>query len=394
MRNLKKIISVVLALLMVLSLGACSDLPKSTSAPWSYRYGKFEYSMGIHVYSLFSAYSQAYNTIAKAQGEEFDEEASILDVESTFDETSGVMVCSEWIKEEAHRITRSLIGLDLMLEKYEIVLDPQLVKASEEQARKDWYLGPYYEEYVSYGSASTPYKDLLEPYGISFESFNEGVYLASVKQNAIFDKLYNKGGIEEVPEKELNAYFEKNYTSYGSFTVNLYESVPDSATGQIVNKPFDAKKTEDIKSNLEYYIKMMENGISFKTIGEVYTAYAGLEYNPIYEHTEITSDGISDNLPDEVVEVLNTMKEGEAKIIYVGNEESPMAYFIYKDKIKDKTKSFVKDNYSDILQAIKSDDFFEKMNGFNETIQCEINTEAVEEFSPELIEKILMKSYQ
>ncbi len=394
MKNLKKMISVFIALLMVLSLGACSDLPKSASAPWSYRYGKYEYSMGIHVYSLFSAYSQAYNTVAKAQGEDFDREASILDVESTFDEISGVMVCSDWIKEEAHRITRSLIGLDLMLDEHEIVLDPQLVYAAEEQARKDWYLGPYYEEYVSYGSASTPYKDLLEPYGISFDSFYEGIYLASVKQNAIFDKFYNKGGVEEVPEKEINAYFEKNYTSYGCFTVNFYESSTDSATGQNVNKLLDAEKTEDLKSNLEYYVKMIKNGTDFKTIGGVYAAYAGLEYNPIYEHTEITSDGVSDNLPEEVVEVLNGMKEGEAKIIYVGKEESPMAYFMYKSPVKDKTKSYVKDNYSDLLQAMKSDDFFEKMNGFNETIQCEINTEAVEEFSPEIIEKILMKSYQ
>ena len=394
MKNLKKIISAIMVLAVMLSFCACSDLPKSSSAQWGYRYGDYEYPIGIHVYSVFTAYSQAYNTIAEVQGDEFDEEASILDVESTFDEVSGVMVCRDWIKEEAHRITRSLIGLDLMIDKYEIVLDPQLVSSAKEQARADWYLGPYYEEYVSYGSTSTPYKDLLEPYGISFDSFYEGIYLASVKQNAIFDKFYNKGGVEEVPEKEINAYFEKNYTSYGCFTVNFYESTTDSVTGQNVNKPFDAEKTADIKSNLEYYVKMIANGTDINTIGSVYAAYAGLDYNPVYENVEITSDGVSDNLPDEVVEILNEMNEGEAKAIFVGKEESTMAYFICKTPVKEKTEKFVKENYSDLLQTIKADDFFVKMNSFNESIQCEINTEVVDEFSPDLIEKILLKSIE
>lgn len=392
MKNLKKIISAFLAVIMVLSLGACSDLPKSSNAQWGYKYADKEYAIGIHVYSVFSAYSVAYETVTKEQGDFFDSSKSILDFESTFDESNEVMLCSDWIREEADRITKNLIVIDMLMDKYEVELDEQLVESARQQARKDWYLGPYYEEYASYGSVTTPYKDVLVPYGVSFESYFESTNLASVKLNAIFDKLYNKGGIEEVPVENLYNHFEKNYTSYGCFTVNFYETATDASTGESVNTPFEDKKIKEIKEELEYYLKMIENGTDFNEIGSVYAAYAGLEYSPIYQNIEIVNDGVSDNLPDEVVKVLNSMAEDEAQLIYVGNDDSRMAYFIYKNPIKKHTEKYVEESYSTILQELVGDEFFAKLDTYSEELQCELNSEAIDDFSAELIEKVLLKN--
>ncbi|MBQ1977612.1 MAG: hypothetical protein II225_02570 [Ruminococcus sp.] len=389
MTNLKKIMSVFLAVLLVLSLGACSDLPKTSSAQWSYKYADNEYAIGVHIYSLFTAYSKAYNIVSEAQGESFDTSASIMDVESTFDETSGVMVCRDWINAEADRITKSIVGLDMMMEKYDMVLEGELYDAAKDQARKDWYLGPYYEEYSSYGSSTTPYKEVLEPYGISFDSFFVSTYLASAKQSAVFSKLYNKGGVEEIPEETVHSYFEENYTSYGCFTVNFYDSQTDSETGQMVNIPFEIEKTKALKEDLEYYVKMIENGISFSTIGGVYAAEAGLEHDPSYQNIEIVKDGISDSLPDEAVEALNSMAEGEARIVYVGQDTSLMAYFLYKNPIKDHTKKYVEENYITMLQEIVGDKFFNTLDEFNKTVECEINHKALDEFSPDFLENLM-----
>ena len=389
MTNLKKIISALLAVLLVMSLGACSDLPKTSSAQWSYRYADKEYAIGVHIYSLFTSYGQAYNIISEAQGESFDASASILNVESTFDETSGVMTCRDWIVAEADRITKSIVGLDLMMEKYDMVLSGELYDAAYDQARKDWYLGPYYEEYASYGSSTTPYKEVLEPYGISFDSFFVSTYLASAKQSAIFSKLYNKGGVEEIPEETVNSRFEENYTSYGCFTVNFYDTKTDSETGESVNVPFEAEETNKLKEDLEYYVKMIENGTTFAEVGRVYAAEAGYEYSPAYQNIEIVKDGVSDSLPDEAVKALNSMTEGEARVVYVGQDTTPMAYFLYKNSIKDHTKNYVEENYLTMLQEIVGDKFFNTLNEFNKSVECEINQKALDDFSPDFLEDLM-----
>lgn len=392
MKNLKRIIAVFMAVLMVLSLGACSDLPTTSQAEWSYKYGGKEYPIGVYIYSLFTAYNQAYNILSENLGDDFDKEASILETESSFDETGDVLVCSDWILEEADRITKNIIAIDMLVDKYDVTLDPEQEYAAKEQARKDWYLGPYYEESLSYGSQITSYEDLLKPYGISFESFYQATYLASVKQSAVFDKFYNKGGVEEIPAADVTEYFQKNYVSYGYFTVNFYETSTDSATGQSVTTPLTEEKIADIKDNLELYVKMMANGTELASIGGIYAAYAGLDYSPVIENTEPLAVSGSSSLPDEAVEALINMADGEAKVLYLGSDNTQMAYFLCRQPVKYKTKEYVTNNYSALLQNMKGDDFLDMIQKYTNEIDCEINVSAVEKYTPALVEKLILEA--
>ena len=160
------------------------------------------------------------------------------------------------------------------IEKYGITLDPEIVESARNQAKDDWYLGPYYEYSSDY---STAYKDLMEPYGISFESYFLGsVNLAKVKQSALFNYFYNKGGVKEVPESEIKAYFEKEYTSYSYFTANFFTSTRDES-GTTTTIPFSKDKEEDMKKTLTNYCVMLEEGESFENVAKEYMKYAGLE---------------------------------------------------------------------------------------------------------------------
>lgn len=389
MKNLRKIAAVALVIALVMSFAACSAVPKSLSKEWAYKTDSKEYSVGVYVYSLFSAYNQAYSVITEAQGESFDSTASILDIESTFDETGETYVCRDWVLKEADAITKNLLGLDMAIEEYGVELDETVVDSAYEQARVDWNLGPYYEEYLTYGYQATPYKDMLEPFGISLESFYESSYLASVKQTALFNHFYNKGGIKEVPESELKDYFEDNYTSYSYFSVNLYESSTDANTGQTVNKALPEEKVKEIKENLDVYAKMIKNGISYDDVSKAYTAYAELEYNPTVSNTENLS--VSTSLGTEVQDALKDIKEGAATVVYVGQEDSTVAYFVYKRPITDETKTYLnaEANYNSVLNDIKGEEFVEYVDGLTEDVECELNSKVIAKFDPAIFEEDL-----
>lgn len=385
MKNIRKIMALILAVLMVAGLCACSSVPKAAKAEWGYKTEAEEYPIGVYVYSLFSAYNQAYSVISNMQGDKFDQEASILDIEATFDEAKGTEVCLDWVIEEADYITKNLVALDQVIADNGIELDAEVEASAYEQARKDWFLGSYYEEYMAYGYTATPYKDMLEPYGVSFESFYQSSYLASVKQNAIFDFFYQKGGEKEVPDSEMKDYFEDNYTSYSYFTANLYESTTDSTTGQTVNKALSEADQKKAKEDLELYVKMIAQGSSFDDISKIHTAAAELSANPAVSNIE-NLDNTS--LGQEVATALKGMKDGEAKVIYVGNADSTVAYFLYKKPITQETTKYVatEANYDALLQEMKGEEFLDYIDGLTNEVQCTKNDAVIAKFAPAIFE--------
>ncbi len=388
MNNLKKIMALMLAVVMFASLCACSQLPKTLDKQWSYKDGDSEYAIGVHIYSLVSAYNQAYSVLSEAQGDKFDSSASILGVESSFDESGEIVLCKDWILKEADYITKNLMAIDNLIAEYDVEIDPALENSSYQQALKDWDLGPYYEEYRSYGYTSTPYKEILEPCGVSFESFYEATYLASVKQSTIFNHFYKKDGIKAVKESEVKKFFEDNFTSYSYFTVNLYESSVDSTTNQTVNKALPEDKIKEIKTNLDFYAAMIKSGTSFDDVSGAYTAYAQLSTNPAVSCVENLENS---SLPEEIADVVAGLKVGQPKVIYLGEEETTVAYFVYKKSITKETKSYVgnETNYESLLQEMKSEEFLSDMEKITAEVQCEINTAIVDKYTPELIENLI-----
>ncbi len=387
MSSLKKIFAMTLVMVMVLALGACSDIPRTRDAQWSYKTELEEYSAGVYIYALYSAYEQAYSIVSENQGNEFDSTKSILDINSTFDETGKVYLCKDWVKNEADKIVRNIAALDMEINKYGIELDAEIVASARKQAKNDWVLGYYYDYSPEY---SVPVKDILEPYGISFDSyFAASGNLANVKQMAIFNHFYNKGGIKEVPESELKAYFEKEYTSYSYFTVNFFTTTEDES-GVATTVPFTETEINNMKSVLKSYYNLALKDVSIDNIAKTYMDYAGLKTNPLTGNTEILEN--STTLPSEVAVVLAEMEEGTAKVIYTGKEDSQIAYFMYKNPISKASDEYLKDetNYTQILTKLKGDEFVDYLLEITDTVQCQVNSAYVDEFDPKMFEGLLV----
>lgn len=382
MNNFKRICALLLALLMVMGLSACSRKPS-----WSYKTDTASYAEGVYIYSLFSAYNEAYSILQSKLGDKFDSTSTILDITATFDETGEEVLCEDWIKSQADIITKNLAAIDEKIAEYGITLDKTQVESARELAKEDWYLGPYYEYYVASGYEATSYEDMLSPYGVSFDSFFTSSYLASVKQSAIFDHLYGKGGEEEVSDEEITEYFTDNYTSYAYFVVNLYETSIDSETSQQVYHPYSDELIKETEKDLESYAKLINSGTPYSEVMYRYMKAHNLSDDPSVKNIENLE---ASSLGEEVLDALNTLKEGKATYLKVGSGDTSVMYFISKFDIESEAKDYLsKDgNRHTILQALKSEDFGNYLNDITENVQVDVNEKVIEKYSPAIFENL------
>lgn len=383
MNKFKKIFAVLLAALMIITAAGCSGKPT-----WSYKTDTVSYAEGVYLYSLFSAYNEAYSILQENLGDDFDSTASILDITSTFDETGEKVLCENWITEQADIITRNLAALDSKVSEYGITLDKTQVESARELAKEDWYLGPYYEYYVASGYEAVSYESMLSPYGISFDSFFTSTYLASVKQSAIFDYLYGKGGEEEVSDEELTAYFTENYTSYAYFIVNLYETAIDEETSQQVYHPYADELVDEVEAELKSYAKLINSGTAYSEIVRKYMKAHNITTDPTVSNVEILETSA---LGEEVLDALKKLDEGKATYLKVGDGDTSVMYFITKFDINEEAEDYLSadGNRHTLIQSLKSEDFSDYLNEITDSVEVEINEEVIEKYNPAIFEENL-----
>ena len=380
MNKFKKILAVLLAVIMISAFAGCSVKPD-----WSYKSKNASYSEGVYIYSLFSAYNEAYSILQESLGEKFDSTSSLLDITSTFDETGEEYLCEDWIYEQADIITRNLAAIDEEIKKHDIKLDKTQVESARELAREDWYLDPYYEYYVASGYEAVSYEDMLSEYGVSFDSFFTSSYLASVKQSAIFDHIYGKGGEEEVTDKELKDYFTDNYTSYAYFVVNLYETDIDDDSNQQIYYPYADELIDEVEAELKGYKKLINSGTDYSEVVTKYMKKHNLTADPTVDNIEILEGSA---LGEEVLEALKELKEGKATYLRVGDGDTSVMYFITKFDIEEEAKAYLSNesNSHTIIQSLKSEDFSAFLNEITENVEVKTNEDVISKYNPSMFE--------
>lgn len=383
MNNLKKILAVLLAVLMIVATAGCSRKPG-----YSYKTDNTTYAEGIYIYSMFSAYNEAYSILQNNLGDNFDPSASILNLTSTFDESGEEMLCNDWVIKQADLMTRQLIVLDEEIAKYSITLDKNQLDSARTVAKEDWYLGPYYEYYVASGYDAVSYKSVLEPFGVSFDSYLTSTTLASAKQSAIFNHLYNKGGEKEVSDSEITKYFTDNYTSYAYFPIELYESTTDDSTGQKVYFPYSDELIKDREKELDSYVKLMDKGTEYSEIISEYMKKHDITIDPTVENTEILE---TSSLGEEILKALKGLDAGKATYIRVGEGDTSSIFFITKFDINAKAESYLSadGNRDVILQNLKSEEFFEYLDKATEELNVKINEKSINKYTPAIFEEDL-----
>lgn len=383
LKNIKKVMAGTVAGALMISATACN--PISTKAEWSYRDGDNEKAIGVYIYALYNAYNQAKTFAEKAEG--YKENESFLDLKIT-DDDGKEAVASDWIKEKADLTVRQSLFFDKALDEKNATVDEA---SYEEQATQDWELGYMYSYYSQMGYGTTPEQELLEPYGISVDSYCELQYITSGKQQKLFDLLYDEGGEKEVADKDLKEYFDNNYTYYTYFTVPLYEQTTDDA-GQQTTNAYSSKKQKKLTNQADSYVKAINGGSSIDDQCEKYlkaTKSDAKASDTVQKGCELLDKDNLDasNIGEEVAKALVDMKNGEAKTVTVGEDDTKTLYIVQKLNTKDGEKEYLtKDDSTrkSVLQNMKKDEFSDYINKEAKALKCEVNTSVIDKYNPDM----------
>lgn len=377
MKAIKKITAAFLAVLMIMSISGCSTKPE-----WSYKADDNEVQIGVYIYALYTAYNQAASYASSAEG--YDAEKSFLNLTIT-DDDGETAVAKDWIVDTAKELAKNILTIEEEFEARGLTLTAEDEAAAKKSADNDWNLGPYYDRYLAYGMMPTPYKNILEPYGVSYESFERASYMASAKQTALFEEIYINDEETAVSTEDLTNYFTENYTSYSYLSVRL----ADSATDDSGSTTYTAMSDEDIaeiESTLQGYADNINNGAgTFAEQMVEYTALKELESDPSTSAVENLDES---SLNEDVIAALNELEEGKASLVKVGEAENAYYYLIYKAPIADSVADYIEDetNSFNVLSAMKSEEFQDMLTAKAEELGIQENTSVVNSYKPSMFE--------
>lgn len=385
MKHVTKILAVILVTVIALSTTACSLTPQ-----WSYADGENQLSIGTYIYAMHNAYSQAESyaketDVYDSEAGTYDGKKSFLEVKIT-DEDGNEAVAQQWIKDETDKTMKTLLTIDKEFERLSCEIDDEAMANHKATAKEYWEYGPYYsmygEQYIS------PYKDLYEPLGVSYESF-EYFYLTSAKQQVIFDTLYKEGGEKAVAEKELKEYFTENYTSYVYFNTNLYTSTQEtSEDGQSLskNEALSKKEIKKIEDQYKGYVEDIKAGDSVEDVAEKMMKDQKLDSDPSVKAVEPLENS---SIGEDLVAAIEELKEGEASYKIIGEKDSQVIYFFYKEPIDNQVKNYIKDeaNVESVLQNFKGEEFQTYIDDLAKALKPEINEKAIKKYTPAFFEE-------
>ena len=382
MKPCVKIGSLFMAVLMALTaLFVVGCTPISLKAQWAYRAGDNELPIGVYIYSLNSAYAQA-QTFAKEQIKDYDDKTDKWLDEKIKDDDGKEQVAREWIKEQAELMCLSYLVVDEQVVKEKADVTKDMLATADEQAKQYWNVGP--AEYVQMGYYM-PYKNQLEQYGVSLESFAYCTTEYSTKYSALFEALYDKGGSQEVSDSELTQYVNDNYSDYSYVFVNLYDSTEDEASeGGTKNVALPEADVKKLKKEFDGYAKKLNDGADFDDIMKDYMKANDIEENPSTSAIEDLEKNSA--LGDELKEAIKKIDGKGAATVQVGEKDSAVYYLVYKRDIKETSDEYLADdaNRSSVLSAAKSEDFADYIEGLTKKLDFEANTAQLDRYDPKM----------
>lgn len=384
MKSYQKLIAALLAVLLIVSAAGC--VPITLSKEWSYEYNDDTLSekldIGVYIYSLYQAYNSAKTLAEKEKG--YKENEPFMDIEIK-DDDGNKALAKDWIKTEAEKITVNLLAVDYLAEKYGATWDEATMENAKQQSKDTWEMGPY----ASYGYYQ-PMSAELEPYGVSYESFEKSSYVANVKQSAIFDVLYNEGGEKAVSDDEFTKYFTKNYVDYSYIPVQMYTSETDSENNS-TSVAFGKKKIDSTVNTLEDLADSINNGSTTfdKAVKSCVKELKIQESAAVKDTVELLTSTESSNA--DIAKAVKSLDNGKAKVVTVGKDgDSPMAYLVVKNDINDDVKDYLKDetNHSSVLQSMKSEEFTDFIEKTTEDMlksdKLSKNSGAIDSYDPNM----------
>ena len=260
MSKIKSFVAIILALALALCLVGCH--PQNEIA---LTIGGVEISSAMYGCALIEADIDARQTIDSQNGSKgaVDYKTQTIDGVKYYD----------WVEIRAMELLKLFAAYKLKLKELDLTVSEETENNVYSECYYDWVLGSQIFSSTSY----TAYSSLMEPNGVSFNTFYE-FNLGGGMDQPIFSYYYGDKGVNKIPDDELDKFYTENFAL-------IYDIAID----------YEDKATEEKKAEVDKLIKdfqaRLEAGEDFKTIKADWDAFEEARK----ASSSTTSSGVASN---------------------------------------------------------------------------------------------------
>ena len=389
MRNFKKLLCVVLVLIVALSAASCS-----ISKSYAYQKDDIELPIGVYIYYLQQAYSEAQSYAQQSDKYDsatgkYDGKKSFLKMEIT-DDDKNTAIAEDWIKDKAKEYTQQAIAAMREFNKLGATIDElgpnDMISTISPYAIYNQQTGQLDE---SLDQKLSEVAKTYEKYGIGFDSWLLCNSSLNLMKEAAFQKEYGEGGPKAVKDDEIKKYFTENYYSYTTISAPLYtteakKDADGNDTEETESKALSDKEVKKYEEAFKGYAKDLKGGKSMDDVVAAYNKAFKAEATASPSVTKIEKD-----TEDELSKTVLALKEGEATYKIIGEDATTRSiYLIYKLPIKDSVSEYMDGDskQSGLLHEMKDDDFDALLKSIIEDGDAELSS-ACNDYKPEMFEE-------
>ncbi len=350
MKNIKKLLALILVLVMALSITACH--PKDETA---ISLGDDEITSAIYLIALINAEdnarSRAYSIASQSN-------ITLYTDEDYYNQTIDGKDFKTYVKDTALDLCKQYLALDKLLAEGKYKLPEDIDKTVEQLAQNNWY--------------AQGLSVLYEANGISYESYKKTVRYSQMAE-AYFLSIYGEGGSKEVSKEELKKALAQNYVL--AYTLDGTSNSDTELTA--LKKEFAGYKA-DIEAGK-------------KTFREIYIKYNKITDEQI-KNAEKVEEGVSKpkdifafviggsktSNPDSNFAAIQTMKKDEIKII---DSDSGCTLVVRLDINED--PYYFESLEKEVLNILKNEEFSKELETYTNSLNVDVSDFATNRFKVE-----------
>ncbi|MBR4973441.1 MAG: hypothetical protein IKY45_03140 [Clostridia bacterium] len=358
MKNLKRILSVLLILVIACSFAGCHK-----KGEIAVKIGDIEFTSAYYMCALVNADNEARNMVyEELTDEELNGEVEVNIYSKKVEDKKFV----DWVEDTAMDYLKGIAAYKSLCAENKLEID------EETQNNNKLYIEYYWQSYASYYEANGVGKETYVQY------MNDSYY-----SEMYFEHLYAKDG-----EKEINAEDVKNKI-YDNFVIaNILNAT--------ITSDMEESDIAIVKSQFDGYAEKLKTGKA--TCEEIYNEYNGVkeeDHNHEEDETEeskpkdeyatvIGAEGTTYESSD--YETIKAMATGEVKVI---ETEDGGYTLVVKQDIK--ADEYYLENLDMSARHLIADEEYEKLiEDYAKKLEPEINNYAVKQFK---VKKIVQPTY-
>lgn len=352
MKNLKRILSLVLVSVMILSLSACIHKKNEIAV----KIGDEKFTSAYYMCSLIHAYTEAKQKVQESDDLTEDEQNGTAEIDY-FSKKIDKKDFETWVEDRAIEVIKTNAAYRILCKENKLELTEEQKNQIENGVYQNWDYYGASEYFTTNGVGKDTYKEYLT------DSYYSELY---------FKHLYDKEGEKAVKAEDVNKEITDNYIIADIIEITY----ADEAT--------DEDKAKD-KQTLETYASQIRSGK--KTFAEIYKTHNEIKdeetteedadaLKPVNEYARILGAEDTDFAADEY----ETYKKYEFDVPTVTekSDSTGVALVIKRDISKDEYFMDYLDTYA--RHTLKDEEFENTISDYCKELKADISKYAVSQF--------------